>query len=319
MIFPIRFVDETTMHTAADNGPGQRSFVLTSKALLETARPKQWIKNLFVFAALVFARELGKLGPCLDALLAFVLFCCFSSSVYFLNDVLDIDRDRWHPEKRHRPLPSGRLSVRAALLASVLLAVLGSVVAFLVFGIHFLGIGLAYIVINVAYSFWLKSIVLLDGMAIAGGFVLRAYAGAVAISTEMSDWLYLCALFISLFLAFCKRRQELATLEEAATDHRDILEEYPLPFLDQLIAVLTGATLVCYSLYTLDPEVVAALNRGEGLKLTVPFVVYGLLRYQYLVYRHEEGGNPTDLLLRDRHLMVNFALWLVLMLSIIYF
>ncbi len=306
------------METSVQNGPRQQSLVLTLKALLETARPKQWVKNLFVFAALVFSREMGQLIPCLEASLAFVLFCCFSSSVYFLNDVVDIERDRWHPEKRHRPLPSGRLSVQTALAASIFLAVAAGVAAYVLFGGHFLAIGLAYMVINVAYSFLLKSVVLLDGMAIACGFVLRAYAGAVAIGTEMSDWLYLCALFISLFLAFCKRRQELATLEEVATDHRGILEEYPLPFLDQLIAVLTGATLVCYSLYTLDPEVVEALSWGEGLKLSVPFVVYGLLRYQYLVYRHEEGGNPTDLLLRDRHLIVNFALWLALMLVIIY-
>jgi 4-hydroxybenzoate polyprenyltransferase len=285
---------------------------------LETARPKQWVKNLFVFAALVFARELVTLGPCLRAVLAFVLFCLFSSSVYFLNDVVDLERDRSHPNKRNRPLPSGRLSVHAALLSSAFLVVVASALGLAAFGARFLATALAYVLINVAYSFRLKSIVLLDGMAVASGFVLRAYAGAVAIGAVMSDWLYLCALLISLFLAFCKRRHELALLCESAGDHRRILEEYPLAFLDQLIAILTAATLVSYSLYTLDARVISSLSRGWALKLTIPFVIYGLLRYHYLVYKHHEGGNPTDLLLRDRPLMVNFALWVAVVMVIIY-
>lgn len=306
------------METGTDGRSARGSALFRGAALLETARPKQWVKNLFVFASLVFARELTSPGPCWRAFLAFVLFCLFSSSVYFLNDVVDIERDRSHPVKRNRPLPSGRLSVRAALLASVVLVILASGLGFLAFPLRFLAIALAYVLINVAYSFWLKSIVLLDSMAVASGFVLRAYAGAVAIGAAMSDWLYLCALFISLFLAFCKRRHELALLRESAGNHRDILAEYPLEFLDQLVAILTATTLVCYSLYTLDPDVKSNVSWGEGLKLSIPFVVYGLLRYHYLVYRHQEGGNPSDLLLRDRPLMVNFALWIAVILAILY-
>ncbi|MFH1738625.1 MAG: decaprenyl-phosphate phosphoribosyltransferase [bacterium] len=295
----------------------QRSDSL-ARALLETARPQQWIKNLFVFAALVFSHELFHLTPCLRASVAFVVFCLFSSSVYFLNDVVDIERDRSHPDKRNRPLPSGRLSVRAALVASAFLTLLAGGISLIALNPWFLAVAVTYVLINIAYSFHLKSVVLLDCMAVAGGFVLRTYAGAIAIGAVMSDWLYLCALLIALFLAFCKRRHEVALLRESAADHRGILDEYPLEFLDQLIAILTGATLVSYSLYTLDEKVISGLGRGEGLKLTIPFVIYGLLRYHYLVYRHQEGGNPTDLLLRDKPLMVNFALWLVVILIIFY-
>ncbi|HPA45650.1 MAG TPA: decaprenyl-phosphate phosphoribosyltransferase [bacterium] len=287
-------------------------------SLRETARIKQWIKNLFVFAPLVFSHGLFSVEPCSRAFAAFFIFCLFSSSVYFLNDVVDIERDRLHPQKCRRPLPSGRLSIRAALVASCTLLCLAILLSLVVFDIRFLAIGLTYIAINVAYSFRLKSVVLLDGMSIAAGFVLRAFAGAFAIGAMMSDWLYLCALLISLFLAFCKRRHELALLEEAAANHRGILEDYPIQFLDQLISILTAATLVCYSLYTLDREVTQPLRFGGGLKLTIPFVIYGLLRYQFLVHRRQEGGNPTDLLLRDKPLMVNFALWLVFVLCIIY-
>ncbi|HOE12265.1 MAG TPA: decaprenyl-phosphate phosphoribosyltransferase [bacterium] len=303
------------MPNSSDNAAGWNVLLAS---LLETARIKQWIKNLFVFAPLVFSHGLFSVGPFSRTLAAFFIFCFFSSSVYFLNDVVDIDRDRLHPQKRRRPLPSGRLSIRAALVASCVLLCLAILLSLVVFDIRFLAIGLTYIVVNVAYSFWLKSAVLLDGMSIAAGFVLRTFAGAFAIGAMMSDWLYLCALLISLFLAFCKRRHELALLQDAAANHRAILEEYPIEFLDQLISVLTAATLVCYSLYTLDREVTTPLRLGGGLKLTIPFVIYGLLRYQFLVYRRQEGGNPADLLLRDKPLMVNFALWLAFVLCIIY-
>lgn len=306
------------MQTGCNTGTVSAAGSSTIRALLETARPKQWVKNLFVFAALVFAGQMTVPGPFMQAMGAFVLFCMLSSGVYFLNDVADIERDRSHPDKCHRPLPSGRLSIRAAVVASVVLIFAGAGVGWLAFGWVFLLIALAYFLINAAYSFRLRSIVLLDAMAVASGFVLRAYAGAVAIGANMSDWLYLCALLISLFLAFCKRRHELALLQESAANHRGILGEYPLEFLDQLIAILTAATLVSYSLYTLDEDVISHLSRGHALKFTIPFVIYGLLRYHYLVYRHQEGGNPTDLLLRDKPLMVNFALWVGVVLAIIY-
>ena len=187
--------------------------------------------------------------------------------------------------------------------------IVASVTSLFVLSVPFLAVALTYVGVNIAYSFWLKSVVLLDGMAIACGFVLRTYAGAIAIGAAMSDWLYLCALLIALFLAFCKRRHELALLREAAPDHRSILDEYPLEFLDQLISILTAATLVSYSLYTLDTKVISVLSRGEALKLTIPFVIYGIFRYHSLIFKHDAGEAPDEVLLKDKPLHTCILLW----------
>ena len=278
-------------------------------ALLEACRPKQWIKNGFVLAPLIFSGHLADWDRLWKGGLAFILFCAYSSSVYLLNDIADIERDRLHPKKRNRPIASGRLSTQMAGLASVIM-VLGAVLISLFLDIRFCAVGLGYLALNVAYSWRLKTIVILDGLSIATGFVLRAYGGAAAIGESNSDWLYLCTVLLSLFLAFSKRRHEASLLEDNAANHRRILADYPLPFLDQIIAAVTGATIVCYSLYTLDPDTISHFG-NDNLRFTIPFVLYGILRYLFLVYRCEEGGNPTELVLTDRPLRFAIIGWLV--------
>ncbi|MDX9753690.1 MAG: decaprenyl-phosphate phosphoribosyltransferase [bacterium] len=286
-------------------------------ALIETARPKQWIKNGFIFAALIFAKEITNLDSVWRAFAAFFLFCFYSSCVYMINDVADIERDRLHPEKKHRPLPSGRVTVPVVLVFCVLLF-LGSALASALLSIPFLCIGLFYVGINIFYSFKLKEVAIIDGMVIALGFVIRTYAGAIVIGATFSDWLYICAIFVSLFLAFCKRRHEIILLgEENARNHRAILNEYTTQLLDQIIAIVTAATAVTYSLYCIEATNPAA-HEYPYIKFTIPFVLYGLFRYLYLVYRKDEGGNPTEILLSDRPLLYNGLAWFLVVLMALY-
>lgn len=281
----------------------------TALALIEIARPKQWVKNAFVFAALIFSQSIFDVSAVLNAAAAFALFCLYSSCVYMMNDIADVERDRQHPKKRNRPLPSGRLRIPAVIFAAVVLFIVASLGSALL-SLNFLYIGLAYFAANIVYSFVCRSVVILDGMIIALGFLLRLYAGALVIGAEVSDWLYLCGLFVSLFLAFCKRRHEIILLgEESAGDHRAILKEYSTQFLDQIISIVTASTAVTYSLYCLDKSQTVD-NHHDGLMLTIPFVLYGLLRYLYLVYQRDEGGNPSELLLSDKPILINGVLWL---------
>jgi len=275
-------------------------------ALIAAMRPRQWIKNVFVFAALVFAERLGDLHDVARVVAAFAVFCLASSAVYLINDITDREADREHPVKRLRPIASGRLPVGAAATASALLAVV-SMGGALALGRGFAGITLSYLAMNLAYSLLLKRVVILDVMLVAAGFLLRAWAGAAVIHVAMSHWLVLCTGLIALFLGFAKRRQELATLEQAA-EHRPILREYSLPFLDQMISIVTAATLVAYALYAFSPEVVARLGT-HWMGLTIPFVLFGIFRYLYLVHQRGEGGNPTTLLLRDRPLQATVLGW----------
>lgn len=278
-------------------------------ALIELARPRQWVKNAFVFAALIFAKKVFDPVALERTVAAFVLFCLFSSCVYMMNDIADIDRDRLHPKKRKRPLPSGRLKATTAAWAGGLLfsvACAGSALL----SVDFLIIGLVYFASNIAYSFFCRSVVILDGMIIALGFLLRTYAGAVVIDAQVSKWLYLCGLFVSLFLAFSKRRHELILLgENDAAHHRAILKEYSTQFLDQIISIVTASTMVTYSLYCID-KTQSPQAHHSSLMLSIPFVVYGLLRYLYLVYQKEKGGNPSELLLSDKPILINGVLWL---------
>ena len=290
----------------------------TVSALFEACRPKQWIKNAFVLAPLIFSQHMSQLEYVYEAGMAFVLFCAYSSAVYLLNDVTDIERDRLHPDKRNRPIASGRLSPRTALIVAAALAVGAASLSYLVLNVRFCQVGLGYLALNVAYSWVLKSIVILDVLAIAAGFVLRVMGGAAAIGTENSDWIYLCTVLLSLFLALSKRRHEVALLDENAAGHRSILADYPVPFLDQIIAAVTGATIVCYCLYTLDPRTIERFGDSDGLKYTIPFVLYGLLRYLFLVYRCEKGGNPTELVLTDRPLLLTVVGWVVVAAWVVY-
>jgi 4-hydroxybenzoate polyprenyltransferase len=283
--------------------------------ILVSMRPRQWVKNLVVFAALLFARRLTDSALVLAASAGFVLFCLVSGAVYILNDLFDADRDRRHPLKSRRPIASKALGTVPALTAAVLLMT-GSLMQGFILSPPFGAVLLIYVILNVVYSLWLKEVVILDVMIIAAGFVLRAVGGALVIDVTISTWLILCTVLLSLFLAFCKRRQELELLDDPH-EHRAILREYSVEFLDQMIGVVTASTLVSYMLYTMSPEVEMKLGTRH-LYLTVPFVLYGIFRYLYLVHRKGEGGNPTQALLTDRPLLLCVGLWALTVVLLIY-
>lgn len=284
---------------------------------LRALRPHQWVKNAFVFAALVFSRKLTDPVAVFDTLLAAAAFSALASAVYLVNDVADFERDRVHPSKRNRPIAAGQVRRSTALVLAALLAPLGLGLAFAL-NTH-TGVTLAlYGVMNLAYSFWLKHVVLLDVFIIAAGFLLRVSAGAFAIGVGISPWLVLCTFFIALFLAFCKRRQELVSLGDDAAAHRGILAEYTTPFIDKMISALASMTVMSYALYTIDPGVIARL-KTDGLVMTLPLVLFGVFRYLYLVHRHQKGGSPTEVVLTDRGVQAIVSLYLVIAVVCIYF
>ena len=284
-------------------------------ALVVSVRPRQWVKNLFVFAAVIFSQKL--FTPALwRATEAFLIFCALSGAMYLFNDVVDRDKDRLHPRKRERPLAAGRLSPRAAVAAGVLLLAAALVAAaFVSRGLLLAALG--YVTLLTAYSVGLKHVVIVDVIVVACGFVLRAVAGAVAVDVEISGWLLICTIQIALFLALGKRRHEYLTLEGDAARHRPILAEYSAALLDQMIAVVTASTVTAYALYTMSPETVAKFHT-HWLPVTLPFVLYGIFRYLYLLYRKELGGNPSEVVLNDRPLLINAACWIAAVLVILY-
>ena len=287
----------------------------TPLALLSSLRPRQWIKNLFVFAGVIFSQQM--LTPLLwTAVAAFAIFCGLSGAMYLFNDVVDAARDRLHPTKRLRPIASGRLSPRTASVAGALLLA-GSLAAAFRINVPFGLVALAYGVLLTAYSVWFKHLVILDVLTVAAGFVLRAVAGAVAVAAEISGWLLICTILLALFLALGKRRHEYRSLARDASAHRPILAEYSEGFLDQMISVVTASTVTAYALYTMSPETVAKFHT-RLLPLTLPFVLYGIFRYLYLLYRRDLGGNPSDLVVNDRALLIDALLWMLATFIIIY-
>jgi 4-hydroxybenzoate polyprenyltransferase len=286
------------------------------RAVVVSLRPTQWFKNLFIFAALVFSRNLNDLSKGLSVLWAFVLFCLLSSGTYLINDLFDLQNDRKHPFKSRRPLASGQLktSTAAGLAALMVLVSLG--LSFLLHP-HFGLVALAYLVINLAYSAHLKQVVILDVMLVAFGFVLRAVAGALVIEVEISSWLLICTILIALFLALGKRRHEVMLLAEGSSEHRRVLGDYSPYFLDQMMAVVTASTLMSYTLYTLSPEVTRKFGDND-LIFTVPFVLYGIFRYLYVVHRQSKGGSPTHVLLTDRPLLLDILLWFAAVWFVLY-
>jgi 4-hydroxybenzoate polyprenyltransferase len=278
-------------------------------------RPGQWTKNVLVFAGLVFGQKLFTSSSWV-ALAAFAIFCGLSGAIYLLNDIADRDRDSRHPVKRNRPIASGGLSIRiGGGVALVLLATGLAAGAWL--STAFTLVAIAYIVLLGAYSVWLKHVVIIDVLAVAAGFVLRAAAGAIAVDVKISGWLLICTILISLFLALGKRRHEYLTLAGEAGHHRPVLMQYSPGLLDQMIAVVTASTVTAYGLYTMASETVAKFNT-EFLPATLVFVLYGIFRYLYLLYRCHQGGNPSELLLNDRALMVNLIGWVAAVILIIY-
>jgi len=285
------------------------------RALLVSLRTHQWTKNLVVLAALAFSKHLFDGDAVARAAMAFATFCCLSGAVYLVNDLVDLERDRLHPRKRARPIASGALPVSTAKAAAACLLAFGLLAAWSL-GPGFFACALSYLALNLAYSFVLKDVVILDVLAIAIGFVVRAVAGALAIQVVFSDWLLVCTILLALFLALAKRRHELATLENA-TGHRQALAEYSPYLLDQMIAVVTASCLTAYAIYTLAPETVEKY-RTDRLALTIPFVIYGIFRYLYVVHRKEQGGSPSDVLLTDWPLLAAVALWAAAVVLIVY-
>lgn len=285
-----------------------------ARALLVSLRPRQWTKNLIVFAALIFDDHLFEPDRLLLVIGAFVCFCLASSTVYLVNDLLDRESDRLHPVKRNRPIAAGRLPERMAVFAAVGLLLLSTLGAFALRP-AFAAMIVLYLALLVAYSFSLKHIVILDVFTIAGGFVLRAAGGAVVLAVPISPWLYVCTVLLSLFLGFGKRRNELRVLEQVAGAHRRNLDDYTLPLLDQLIMICAAAIVMAYSLYTF---VAPNLPGNHAMMLTIPIVLYGIFRYLYLMYARDEGGAPEQLLLTDRALLGSVGVWALMVVAVLY-
>lgn len=284
-------------------------------ALLKTMRPRQWTKNVFLFAALVFDKQLFTPDSFLRTLGGFALFCLVSSSVYIFNDLADIEADRQHPVKKNRPIPAGQLPVGAAWAAGILLVAASLGLGYLLSPAFSAVLGV-YFLINMAYSKWLKHVPILDVLIIASGFVLRVGAGVTLIHVErFSPWLYVVMSLLSLFLGFGKRRAELSLLAKGAGSHRKVLEGYTLPLLDQYIMIVSGTTIVAYSLYTFSAPNVP---ENHSMMLTIPFVVYAIFRYMYLVQVKQEGGAPEEVLLTDRPFQAAMVLWAASVLVIFY-
>ncbi len=296
--------------TAPAVGPYRPMYFAAVKVLrlvIRSMRPEQWTKNLFVFAALLFSRNLLDAGMLGRSGLAFVLFCLVSGAVYLLNDILDRSRDAAHPVKRDRPVASGRLGIASAAVCSAVVAA-GALAASWSLGWAFTAAALSYLVVQMLYSTLLKHVVILDVFALASGFVIRVVAGAVALSVEISSWLLVCTTLIALFLALCKRRHELTTLGESAAEHRKVLAEYSSYLLDQMIAVVAASTVIAYALYTMAEPTVEKFGT-PNLLFTLPFVIYGLFRYLFLVHRRDHGGRPEHTLLTDPPLLITIVLW----------
>lgn len=281
--------------------------------LLKTMRPRQWPKNIFVLAALVFDQQLFVLPSLLRTLAALGLFCLVSSLVYIINDLADIESDQQHPDKRHRPLAAGLLPKSWAVTAAIILALTTLPASFLLstgFGLVITG----YLILMVAYSFWLKNIALLDVIVIAIGFVLRVASGLTVIVThQFSPWLFLATTFLALFIALGKRRSEIALLETAAISHRKVLQGYSLALLDQLLIVVISTTLMTYCLYTFS-----AITGYYDMMLTIPFVIYALFRYLFLLHSGTLGGAPEEMILTDRPFQLSVLLWGLTVILLLY-
>ena len=285
-----------------------------ARSYLQLVRPKQWTKNGFVLAGVVFAEKAFSTTAVAHALLAFVVFCALSGAVYAANDVLDVEEDRKHPLKRFRPVASGDISAGAALTFAAVLAACALVVGFtlLPYGVGIAGI--AYLALQVLYTTILKHAAILEVMSISGGFVIRALAGVAAVSSPISPWLIVCTGLLTLFLGFSKRRHEIATLGEGAVGHRKNLQDYSVPLLDEMMNIMISATIIAYTLYTFT-----VYERQDQIFMmaSIPFVIYGVFRYMLLVHR-DGGGNPDTLLLSDRPLQIALFLWLLVVGAVIY-
>jgi 4-hydroxybenzoate polyprenyltransferase len=285
------------------------------KALIKTMRLRQWTKNGFIFFGLIFDKQLFLLEPFLRTLAGFLLFCLISSAVYLFNDVADLEADRNHPEKKYRPLASGQLPVNVATMTAILLTAVAIPLGYLLSPIFALILSL-YLAINMLYSRWLKHVVILDVLIISSGFVLRVAAGVALITVErFSPWLYMLTILFSLYIGFGKRRAEMSLLLQGASAHRKVFEGYTIPLLDQYITIVSGMTIVAYSLYTFSAP---NLPDNHSMMLTIPFVVYGIFRYLQLIQTGHAAGAPDEVALKDRGLQVTVLLWGLAVIAVFY-
>jgi 4-hydroxybenzoate polyprenyltransferase len=284
--------------------------------IFKSLRPYQWIKNLFVFAPLIFSQNVFHVPYLIKTILAFAIFCILSGAVYIWNDLRDIEEDKLHPLKSQRPLASGRLGKTSATAAFVVFSFIALGCAFLL-NLTFFILALSYFLLQILYSAWLKHVVILDVLLIAAGFLLRVSAGGVVILVDISEWILICTFLLALFIALSKRRHELVLLENEASNHRAILQEYSPYLLDQMISVVTASTVMAYSLYTISEETVAKFGSSR-LIYTVPFVLYGIFRYLYLIHKKGEGGSPESLILKDKPFLVGILLWIASAIIILY-
>jgi 4-hydroxybenzoate polyprenyltransferase len=285
------------------------------RALLKSMRPRQWTKNIIVYAALVFDQQFFHLEAFLRTTAGFLLFCLISSAVYIFNDLADVESDRQHPDKKHRPIASGKLPISVAWSAGIALVLISLPLGYLL-SPAFFAVLLVYFLLNLAYSLWLKHIAILDVLIIAAGFVLRVHAGVTLIHVErFSPWLYVLTTLFALYIGFGKRRSELALLSHGAGAHRKVLDGYTLPLLDQFITIVSGMTIVVYALYTFFAPNVPA---NHTMMLTIPFVLYGIFRYLYLIQASHAAGAPEEVLLSDRPLQITVALWGLAVMAVFY-
>ena len=285
--------------------------------LIESLRPRQWTKNVFIFAGIFFSGQLFVPDKVLEVLFGFFLFGLASGGIYLLNDIIDIESDRAHPKKSNRPIASGRLSKRAALCYFIFITLLGIICSLFLnrnFGLCII----TYVLLNIFYSFKAKQIVILDVMCISLGFVIRGFAGCILVYVTPSDWLIVCSINISLFLGFCKRRQEANLFFSNNNNTRSVLKFYNNGFLNQLIAIVTSASFISYVLYTVSPETVLRFG-NRNLLFTIPFVLYGIFRYLFLIFGKAGDENPTDIIIKDKPFLLNGILWCLIALVIIYF
>jgi 4-hydroxybenzoate polyprenyltransferase len=284
--------------------------------IVQSLRPKQWIKNLLLFAGIVFSKNLFDPVLFFRVVQGFVIFCLISSGVYLLNDVVDLEQDKKHPEKSKRPLASGAVTVRSVLSISLLLFI-GSIGASFFYNPGFAAAVVTYAVLMIAYTFILKHVVILDVLTIAIGFVIRALAGALLIQVPISSWFLVCTIFLALFVGLVKRRHELILLGGQAKDHRKILDVYSPALLDQMITISTASSVISYTLYTTSANAVEKFGTGN-LVFTVPFILYGIFRYLYLIYQKGLGGSPEQIFLSDRPTLINCLLYLLVVVFILY-
>lgn len=287
------------------------------KAVIKLLRPYQWSKNVLVFGGLIFSGALINYNTLTISILAFIVFSFISSSVYIINDLIDIESDRKHPDKKNRPLASGKISIPVSLLILLAFSTAGFTGAYLFLNKEFLLLLTFYVVINILYSIWLKRIVILDVMIIALGFLIRAIAGCVVINVEASPWLYLCSLVLALFMGFGKRRNEMSVLGEKASAHRLNLNQYSIYFLDLMMTICATATIVTYSLYTMANQDIYHY-KNISLIYTIPLVIFSVFRYFFLVQQKNQGGDPTKLLIYDSPSIINGLIWVISVVFIVY-